>query len=933
MVEPRVSDGTDSSLDQDDITLPVGDGSPDEPVTLGHFRLGGHLGSGGMGSVFEAHDTALGRRVAIKLLRPGASGEKGRARLLREAQALARLKHPNIVTVFEVGVAGEEVFIAMELVAGGTLREWMGKPRNWRETTDLFLALGRGLAAAHALGLVHRDVKPSNIFLDLDGTPKLGDFGLVSPSGASEKADSGEHHSISATGLTTAGKVMGTPAYMSPEQFGGQPADARADQYAFCATFHEALTGKRPNRDGAGRPIPQRLRRILDRGLNLDAAARYPAMDALLKDLARVRRGRARLWLALAGIAAVAAVATSSWTAARVRDPCPPPAARLETVWGAAKRASLRDHLMSVDHDQGATRFAAISAFFDSFAAGLRDQSVEACRATRIRGAQSDRLLDLRMRCLDRRFGEFAETVSILGGVQSVQTLDRAVAGSAQLTPLAGCADVVALEQTTQLPEKPEARAKAEALGLRIQQVTVRERAGDLKDLPKAAQALVDDARTLNHPPTLTSALMALAQVQMAVGENAAAAGTLREMAQSAASAHDDRAQAFAWTKLIKITGWDLLKPEQALALVPAANAAVARSGDAPDLRADVLFAHADVLAAGSGGREALRLYEAARVLLEDAGAKTAGSPLGPVLAEVGLSKGDAHGALGENQTAIAEFGHAIEAFRQLYGPESAREAFAWHNLGEAQRSDGKLEAALESYRHAARIREQRLGDSKFLAGDLQGVAASLADLKRWDEALAANDHALQIAHSQPGTGAITMMMMMIDRARVLVHLGRQEEGLHGYDEAIALMDRDHLTTVNFAITVYNRAELQMQLRHLRDALNGYARAVKLFEETRGKEHGILVYPLVGQGHCLILAGHPAEAIPVLQRALALKPLGSAGSVVAQGRFYLARARVESGRDRARGLKEARAARAAAAAAGTDKEILDEMDRWLLAHG
>jgi tetratricopeptide (TPR) repeat protein len=933
--EPRAKGSVESFLEGfDRVTLPPGTGSLSGPVILGHFRLGAHLGSGGMGSVFEARDTALDRTVAIKVLRPGGSGEKGRARLLREAQALARLKHPNVVTVFEVGVAGEEVFVAMELVAGGTLRAWMSAAHGWREIVDLFLALGRGLAAAHALGLVHRDVKPSNVFLDLDGTPKLGDFGLVSPSGVTDEPDPGEQPPSPSPRslLTTAGKVMGTPAYMSPEQLQGQPADARADQYAYCASLHEALTGSLPGRDGASQQIPLRLRRILDRGLNGDAAARYPSMDPLLKELAQVRRGRTRFWLSLAGAAVVIAVAGGTWTVARARELCPPPTARLDTVWGPARRKAMRDHLLSVDKEQGATRFAAVAAWFNPLAAGLRDQHVEACGATRVRGTQSDTLLDLRMRCLDRRFTELEESVSILASVKSAQALDRAVAGAAQLMPLDSCADVLALELAAPPPDKPEMKAKAEALARKIQRVAVRERSGELKDLPAAAHALVDEARALDHPATLTSALNALARVQMAVGDNEAAVSTLRELTQVAARAHDDRTQAFAWTKLMKIMGLDMLKPEQALELLPVATAAVVRAGDAPDQRADLLFAHARLLSAiGPRGREALELFEQARKILEDAGAKAQGSPLGPLLADVFLHSGVTRSELGEYEGAFADYKSAIEAYRVLYGPDSADEAFAWHNLGEPQREDGKFEAALDSYRRAARIREDRQGDSTLLASDILSIGIALGSLKRYEEALAADEKALRIERAHLEANSPGLLPAMIARSQALVHLGQIEQGARGYDEAISLMDRAHLTTINLPITLYNRAELQTRLGHYRDASNGYERALKLFEEQRGKEHGILVYPLVGQGRCLVLSKRPAVAIPVLQRALALTPPGGAASVMAQGHYYLARAQVDSGRDKAKGLAEAAAARADAAAAGAEPEDLGEMDRWLIA--
>jgi tetratricopeptide (TPR) repeat protein len=935
--EPRKGSVERLRREFDRVTLPDGEGSADAPVTLGRFQLGEHLGSGGMGTVFEARDTTLNRTVAIKILKTGSGGEKARARLLREAQALARLKHPNVVTVFEVGLAGDEVFVAMELVAGGTLRDWMGRPHGWREIVDLFLALGRGLSAAHALDLVHRDVKPANVFLDPDGTPKLGDFGLVSAPGAPsspDEPDASPDSPVSPESLrTTAGKVMGTPAYMAPEQLQGQPADARADQFAYCASLHEALTGTLPKRDGAAAQLPLRLRRILDKGLSQDAGARYPSMDALLAELQQVRRGRKRLWIALASTAVVAGVAGSTWAVSRARDLCPPPLARLDAVWGPARQAAVREHLLAVDKEQGANRFAAAAAWFDPVAAGLVDQHVEACRATRMRGTQSDTLLDLRMRCLDRRFTELEESVNVLASVSTTETLDRAVAGASQLVPLTGCADTAALSLAAPPPDRPEVRAKTEALADEIQKVAVRQRSGELKDLPTVARRLVEEARGLDHPPSLTLALTALGKVQIAVGDYEAAAATLRELTQVAARAHDDRTQAFAWTYILKITAANLLKPEQALELLPVATAAVVRAGEAPDQRADLLFAHATALAQlGPRGREALELFDQARTILENAGAKKHGSPLGPLLADVFLHTADTLADLGEGEKAAASYKSAIDAYRELYGPDSPIEAFAWHNLGEGQRGKGKPEEALESYRHAAHIREQRLGTSTLLADDYQGIGMSLGELKRWDQSLEPIEQALRMDRAHLGADSPGLLPVMIAKARVLVHLGRLDEGLRGYDDVIAVMDKNHLTTFNLAISLYNRAELQTQLKHYDQALAGYARAVGAFEASKGKEHGVLVYPLSGQGRCLVLAGQPAAAVPVLQRAVKLTPPGSAKSAAAQAKFYLARAQVETGRDRARNLLAAKAARAEAVAAGTDADDLVEIDRWLLAH-
>jgi serine/threonine protein kinase len=270
------------------------------PPALHQFEIKRRLGGGGMGVVFEARHIVLDRRVALKFTRPGTvRSDRACARLLREAQALARLKHPNVVTLFEVGKAGDEVFLAMELVEGGTLRDWMVRPHDWREIIDVFLAIGAGLVAAHELGLVHRDINPSNIFLDHDGTPKIGDFGLVSGTADDEMWAEGTGPIVLPLleyGLTTTGRMLGTPAYMAPEQRVAGRIDARADQYAFCVSLHEVLTGRLPHDHDLDPPraVPRRLRGLIERGLSPEPDDRFPTMLELLAALARARRVRTR---------------------------------------------------------------------------------------------------------------------------------------------------------------------------------------------------------------------------------------------------------------------------------------------------------------------------------------------------------------------------------------------------------------------------------------------------------------------------------------------------------------------------------------------------------------------------------------------------------------------------------------------------------------
>jgi serine/threonine protein kinase len=328
-----------------------------EPGTrVGRYVIEEPVGSGAMGAVYAAHDPDLDRRVALKLLRSEASGEELRARLLREAKAMARLSHPDVITVHDVGTYGRQLFVAMEFVRGGTLRRWLGdRARSWREVVAVFVRAGRGLASAHAAGLVHRDFKPDNVLVGDDGRVRVTDFGLARATArdegepeSQEAVDATARDPLDAT-ITRTGALVGTPAYMAPEQLRGAPADARADMFGFCVAFYEALYGERPfegrtlldlrasTSQGAVRPVPRgsrvpaRLRKALLGGLRPKPEDRYASMDALLDAVEIACRRPARnaiagavLAIAVGGSVVLGVVVSSSGARPPAASPSDP---------------------------------------------------------------------------------------------------------------------------------------------------------------------------------------------------------------------------------------------------------------------------------------------------------------------------------------------------------------------------------------------------------------------------------------------------------------------------------------------------------------------------------------------------------------------------------------------------------------------------------
>jgi len=362
--------------------------------TLGKYKLDRVLGAGGMGVVWAATDPDLERAVAIKVLRSIDGSEVQRTRLLREARAMARLKHPNVLTVYEVGTASGVDYIAMELVEGDNLGAWFARPQPREEIVAAVLAAGRGLAAAHEAGIVHRDFKPENVLRDHKGHVYVTDFGLafgqvedtgelvplavaaLSPSG------SGRRHvdSVLDSPLTQTGVLIGTPAYMAPEQFAGRAAGPRSDQFAYCVTVWEALTGTRPFRgkdlvelQGAaaagisqmrGAVAPE-IHAVLARGLAANPEDRWPSMPVLLAELERVlhpaaitttpaaaprsRGPRLAVTISVSVVAATALALLIRFAVTRDGHAigpsnggaCEPAAQAFANAWGPGKRAAL----------------------------------------------------------------------------------------------------------------------------------------------------------------------------------------------------------------------------------------------------------------------------------------------------------------------------------------------------------------------------------------------------------------------------------------------------------------------------------------------------------------------------------------------------------------------------------------------------------------
>jgi predicted Ser/Thr protein kinase len=531
---------------------------------LGRYVVLSELGRGGMSVVYVAYDPQLDRRVALKVVRGEQLTEAHRARLHREAQALARLSHPSVVTVFDVGDLADDTFVAMELVDGMSLRQWIKSPRTWREVVKVIVAAGRGLAAAHAAGIVHRDVKPDNIVLGANGGVKLVDFGLARDLGdrsidsteqvssesahdSDEASSSGSMTSSGSSGsarpleaITQAGHIVGTPAYMPPEQRGSSvDADERSDQFSLCVTMYEALYRQKPfalkkkdlfdrreqltvaDRPGqdtrtlAAPPpkdtkVPAWLQKVVSRGLAVEPSARYPSVDALLVDLDRdPEKTRLQVALAVGALLAAALVAvliTTKVMPAHHQPTCDNGAQRVAAIWDDRRHAAL---------DAAATRHGApwASGAIDAFAAQTDRYSnewkamyLETCEATRIRNSQSAEAMDLRMACLDRRLAALGALITVMGDADK-DALRKAGEVVGNLPPVAECADVKALRQVLQRPTEPAVTAKLDAIDNDLAQLEAFYAVGDTSKTVAFADQVIAKARDTGYAPQLAQSL------------------------------------------------------------------------------------------------------------------------------------------------------------------------------------------------------------------------------------------------------------------------------------------------------------------------------------------------------------------------------------------------------------------------------------------
>ncbi|MEM6989705.1 MAG: serine/threonine-protein kinase [Myxococcota bacterium] len=687
-------------------------GTDSEPTKIGRFTVVGSIGSGAMGSVVAAYDPVLDRKVAVKLLRTS-----GRDELLAEARALAKLSHPHVVTVHEADVVGSQVYIAMEFVRGPNLRAWLdAAPRAWDEITRVFGEAAQGLAAAHDAGLVHADFKPGNVLVGEDGV-RVADFGMA-------RLADGE-----------AGGTGGTPAYLAPERWRGEPASPLSDQFAFGVALYEAVYDATPF--GANslprtatesiaaldtptripadhRGAPAWLDALVLRALALDPEARHPSMAALAKALARERRRRGPM---IAGIAAATGAAIGvAYYGGVSRDPCGASDEALGVIWNGQTAAAMRRSWARVDSafvDDAAQR---VDAGLTRYAAAWTAVHRDTCEATRIRGEQSDSMYDLRMRCLQRLRGQLRALTEAVQGRATAKAVAQAVTAVEELPPPAACRAETIADNAYPEPADPEQRQTVETIRAQIDAAWARYGLGDYPGALRDATAAVDAAEQAGYPPLTAEAHYRLGAIQSRASRPSEAEATLADaLLEAAALDHDPLGAeiALALLRTVLFAG----EPARVVAMADVVRATVARARRDPHevdgIVGEALLNQGDAMAAAEALERALQ-HET--------------RPGRVAILQVNLAS--AHLALGRADRALSGYESALSDARAHFGPAHPSVGFYLQRLGRGQRAAGELDAARQTLEAALRIRTEALGPRDRAVGSTQlDLAQVLFDL------------------------------------------------------------------------------------------------------------------------------------------------------------------------------------------------------------
>ncbi len=918
---------------------------------VGRYRVLECVGRGGMGVVYSAYDPQLDRRVAIKVLQSSAGGDapQRRMRLLREAQALARLSHPNVIAVYDVGTVHDQVFVAMEFVEGQNLRQWLkAGRRSWPEIRHVFAAAGRGLAAAHAAGLVHRDFKPDNVLIGAgpsgarDARVCVTDFGLARV-GASLDAPAlvteREEAARSGAQLTVTGALMGTPAYMAPEQLAGGQVFARSDQYAFCVALYEAITGQRPftgrtvaelaaavlEREaelGVTLRVPPRVRSAVLRGLSRDPAQRFRDMNELVTVL--VGGGPVRRAAAFVGVGAVA-LALGVGLGTHRASPSAPAACSddwLAEVWSEDKAAEIGERFADSGLSFATTTWTTVRTGLDEHTSRLLAVRDDACGSPEPIDAE---LAAQRFECLEARAGELTAVVGVLAEADAKLVQDAARIPESLRDPRS-CNEAAAATREHADPPDPRIASRVGELQLELERADALLAAGRFADAVAVVEPAMVDADELGYEPLRAEVLLRRGRLFDRTSRHDDARAAFYASVAAATSSRHRYVAVQGWVELVYQLGRIEHRFEEAHVAAVQAKAEIAALGGDPDAEAGRLTNLGSLLFTESRFDEALAAYAEALALREQLEQPMRVTDIRFNIANVELT-------LAQYDDAQRDFEACLEDFLRTLGPDHPETADVRHSLGVLHSYAGRPEQAIPELEEALRARELAYGpESREVAITAGGLGDALAQLGEHDRAIASVLRAVAIDERSYGRLHPTVAARYGQLADVMRIAGWREQARDAAEHSLAILEADGAHGEHH---LQAKGAASLSLAEIETAMGEHARA--LVHARQGHDAFVKIYagdhPDVGRALQLIGAihlhsGHAEAAIEPLEASLRQRDPEPYADVA---RFELGQALWTTGRDRARARELAVQALRGLVASGDDEDA-EEIRDWLAAH-
>ena len=814
---------------------------------LGRYSLGRRIGAGGMGVVFEAHDAELDRPVAIKVHR---GDERLRARIAREAHALASLSHPNVVEIYDVGTTDQHTYIVMERLRGTTLARWCrDAPRTTDEIVSVLGAVARGLIAVHDAGLVHRDIKPSNVVVTDEGRVQIVDFGLASNTGPGSSGSGDSARPSNGAPITVAGEIAGTPSYMAPEQRAGCPCTPRSDQYSFCVAAHECLHGRRF--DSRAR----RIRRVLRRGRRNDPKDRYDNLGELLDEM---RTAATTRWPRRGLLVAVCAVGLGVYAGHRTETPeCSSSDELWLDIWDPSHRAALHDAYAALGTTWAAPVHARLERDLDRYVSAWNEQHAEVC-VEEPHARTSERL-----RCLRNSQTAARAVVDTLIGVP----LEGAAHGARALDSLP---DPRACADPSGLSGNPLRDAEADAILALVVEARTWQRTAQPHRALAAADALVARAALLDDSATSASVRQLRGTVLLDVGRYEAAYAELQEGLDAAALGGHARLAAELLNDQVMVLGHHLGQPENARLVARHAESWIHRAGDEPGLRVRWLLALGWTALDLAETQRAIEYLERASDVLDTTEVESAA--LLEDRAAVLNATGIAAGRLGDFDRAVECFEEAERLITEGLGSEHPDLAAPLINRAQVVRERKDYAGSIALLERARALIEATYGTHHPRLGEVESNLA-VTELVRGREAaaLAHADQAIALLEDARGQDHRSLVRTRALRAEARLRQGDVEEALDDYELSLrSMIVRYGDIHPMVADARLQAARALFRVGRYEAARVHYEQALQSLDEINGSTHPSLADPLVFLGQIDMIAGDRAAAVPKLARAALL---------------------------------------------------------------